>query len=79
VDARPADPVQMTPAGLCETCRHARRIVSDRGSTFVLCELSRTDARFVRYPRLPVVACTGFAPVGDAPSTDGLDAPRRDF
>jgi hypothetical protein len=47
---------------LCDACRHARRIVNDRGSVFVLCELSRTDTRFPRYPRLPVVACTGFEP-----------------
>jgi len=50
------------PRGLCDSCRHARRIVNDRGSVFVLCELSRTDSRFPRYPRLPVVACTGFEP-----------------
>ena len=53
---RPESP----PAGLCDRCMHARRIENDRGSIFVLCELSRTDARFPRYPRLPVVACTGF-------------------
>jgi len=74
-DRRPAEP---PPPGLCATCRHARRIVNDRGSAFVLCELSRTDARFARYPRLPVVACTGFAAADGAASTGGLDAPRRD-
>jgi len=47
-------------AGLCAACVHARLVVSGRGSTFVLCERSRTDARFPRYPTLPVVACTGF-------------------
>ena len=41
-------------------------IRSGRGSTFWLCELSRTDPAFPRYPRLPVVRCTGFAPRGDA-------------
>ncbi|MGH7443766.1 MAG: hypothetical protein ACREKM_02775 [Longimicrobiales bacterium] len=35
---------------------------SRRGSTFLLCGLSRTDPRFPRYPRLPVLACTGFEP-----------------
>jgi hypothetical protein len=54
-------------AGLCSTCRHARQVVSGKGSRFVLCELSRTDARFPRYPRLPVLACTGYQPVLDAP------------
>ncbi len=48
------------PAGLCDRCRHARLVTSGRGSRFVLCELSRTDARFPRYPRLPVLTCAGF-------------------
>jgi hypothetical protein len=47
-------------AGLCETCAHAKVIENDRGSTFYLCERSKTDARFPRYPRLPVVACIGY-------------------
>jgi hypothetical protein len=46
--------------GLCAKCRHARQIVSGKGSRFVLCELSRTDPRFPRYPPLPVLACSGF-------------------
>jgi hypothetical protein len=48
------------PAGLCARCRHARLIASRGGSTFVLCELSRTDPRFPRYPPLPVRQCPGF-------------------
>ena len=31
-----------------------------RGSRFVLCERSRTDPRFPRYPPLPVLRCAGF-------------------
>jgi len=46
--------------GLCAACAHARPIVSGRGSTFWLCGLSATDARFPKYPRLPVVRCAGF-------------------
>jgi hypothetical protein len=46
-------------AGLCSHCVHARRISSDRGSVFLLCELSLTDRRFPKYPRLPVLACDG--------------------
>jgi hypothetical protein len=57
---------QLTPsaptAGLCAACRHARPVASARGSTFVLCDLSVSDARFPKYPRLPVVRCGGFAP-----------------
>jgi hypothetical protein len=33
-----------------------------RGSRFWLCELSKVDARFPRYPPLPVAACIGFTP-----------------
>jgi hypothetical protein len=47
-------------AGLCADCQHARRIESDRGSVFVMCELSFTDSRFPKYPRLPVLACDGY-------------------
>jgi len=46
--------------GLCRNCRHARRIESDRGSTFLMCKLSFEDSRFVKYPRLPVLACSGY-------------------
>jgi len=46
--------------GLCETCRHARVIRSDRGSLFYQCRLSLTDPGFSKYPRLPVLACRGF-------------------
>lgn len=46
--------------GLCASCAHARVIENDRGSRFYLCELAKTDPRFPRYPRLPVVACAGW-------------------
>jgi hypothetical protein len=50
--------------GLCLTCRHGRQVSSSRDSTFWLCELSIVDARFLKYPRLPVTSCTGYAPRG---------------
>jgi hypothetical protein len=50
--------------GLCASCVHAQKIESSKGSTFVLCGLSYTDPRFVRYPRLPVLACDGYSPKG---------------
>jgi hypothetical protein len=46
--------------GLCARCVHARRITSSRGSVFYLCGLSEVDARFPKYPRLPVLQCAGF-------------------
>jgi GrpB-like predicted nucleotidyltransferase (UPF0157 family) len=47
-------------AGLCAECDYARRIESARNSVFILCNLSLTDARFPKYPRLPVLSCSGF-------------------
>jgi hypothetical protein len=46
--------------GLCADCQYARRIESDRGSVFFMCELSFQDPRFPKYPRLPVLACDGY-------------------
>jgi hypothetical protein len=51
-----------TPAGLCGICRHSRRIETRAGGLFLLCERSVADARFPRYPPLPVLACPGFEP-----------------
>jgi hypothetical protein len=48
--------------GLCAACAHARTIGNRRGSRFWLCERSRVDPSFPRYPRLPVAACRGFEP-----------------
>jgi len=59
----------VTPVGLCATCRHQRIVRTTRGSVFSLCERSRTDPAFPKYPRLPVLSCAGFerrAP-GDPP------------
>jgi hypothetical protein len=47
--------------GLCADCRYRRTVKSARGSSFVLCDKSREDPAFPRYPRLPVVRCAGFA------------------
>ena len=46
--------------GLCGSCRHGRRVVTLRGSQFWLCERSRSDPAFPRYPGLPVVTCRGY-------------------
>jgi hypothetical protein len=51
--------------GLCGNCVHARILNSDRGSTFVQCKLSFSDARFAKYPRLPVLTCSGYAKCSD--------------
>jgi hypothetical protein len=46
--------------GLCATCTHVEVIRSDRGSTFFRCGLSDVDARFSKYPALPVQQCIGW-------------------
>jgi hypothetical protein len=47
--------------GLCATCAHVETIRSDRSSIFYQCLLSARDPRFVKYPRLPVLVCPGYA------------------
>ena len=51
-----ADPT----VGLCSVCAHARVVENRHGSRFYLCEQSRTDSSFKKYPPLPVVDCLGF-------------------
>ena len=47
-------------AGLCNTCVYQRVVATTRGSRFSLCERSRSDPVYKRYPPLPVRACPGF-------------------
>jgi len=60
-----------TEPGLCATCVHRRQITSRRGSVFWLCRKAEVDARFPKYPVLPVLRCAGFEsgppPEKDAP------------
>ena len=58
-------PPKRDPRGLCVSCRHKRDVPNTRGSTFLLCERSREDPAYPRYPRLPVLECRGFEPEGD--------------
>lgn len=46
--------------GLCASCRHRREVRNTRGSVFHLCERSRSDPAYARYPRLPVLHCRGY-------------------
>jgi hypothetical protein len=70
-------------AGLCDRCVHQRLVPNTRGSVFSLCERSRAEPEFPRYPRLPVTGCRGYEPRGggarietmpDDPSTAALRA-----
>lgn len=47
------------PNGLCDSCTHQQLVPNTRGSVFSLCLRSRTDPRFPRYPRVPVLTCPG--------------------
>lgn len=49
----------MIDPGLCATCKYARRVVSGRGSQFLMCGRAKIDPRFSRYPALPVAFCPG--------------------
>ncbi len=59
------------PAGLCDSCRHQRLVPNPRGSVFSLCERSRTEPEFRRYPPLPVLRCPGYEPDPPAPAEQG--------
>ncbi len=48
--------------GLCTSCRHARVQRNGRGSAFWRCERAENEPRFLRYPPLPVLACSGHEP-----------------
>jgi len=54
-------PAELDPrrAGLCAECRHGE-VLRSRRSAFLRCARADTDARFARYPGLPVATCEGF-------------------
>ena len=58
------EPISTNPdhneVGLCETCRHARRLESAKGSVFWRCEAAAHDPRLRPYPQLPVRECPAY-------------------
>jgi hypothetical protein len=50
----------MSFVGLCARCANVRVVETRKGSRFYLCTLSEVDARFPKYPPLPVLRCGGF-------------------
>jgi hypothetical protein len=64
-DTRQAQTADLERVGLCARCRHARVITSDRGHDFWMCERSRTDPAYPRYPPLPVRQCPGYEPAAE--------------
>jgi len=47
-------------ANLCDTCAFRELVRTARGSTFVLCNRSRLDPRFPKYPPQPIIRCVGY-------------------
>jgi hypothetical protein len=45
---------------LCENCAWMREVTTPKGSRFLLCQLSQTDAAYPKYPPQPVVGCQGY-------------------
>ena len=48
--------------GECSLCELAALQSSARGSRFWRCLRADSDERFLRYPPLPVVSCSGYSP-----------------
>jgi hypothetical protein len=61
--------------GLCAACQYVRVIKSAKGSLFVMCDLSKHDPRFTKYPLLPMLHCAGFLPRTEVPSSQAPDTP----
>ena len=61
--------------GLCADCRFVRVIKSDRDVTYYMCQLSATDPRFPKYPRVPVLQCMGYTPAQS--HTAEMDKPAK--
>lgn len=49
-------------SGLCGMCLHASVKSTRRGTTYLRCTRAEWDERLVKYPRLPMVECVGYAP-----------------
>ncbi len=62
---------------LCDRCNYRRAIISGTGSRFVLCLLSQKDKRFSKYPRQPMLNCSGFQEEGHEECGDEAE-PTRD-
>jgi hypothetical protein len=39
-----------------------REVITPKGSRFLLCQLSRNDPAYPKYPPQPVVRCEGYRP-----------------
>ena len=56
--------------GLCATCGWVQIVRNRRDSVFYRCTRAETDARFVRYPPLPMLRCPGYERQADDQSSN---------
>ena len=52
-------------SGVCRNCAYGRWLKTGGGGEIILCRLSDSDARFPKYPRLPMLSCPGWSPPAD--------------
>ena len=46
--------------GLCVNCIYCRKVKSDKIISYVMCNLSKLNSKYDKYPRLPVYKCHGY-------------------
>ncbi len=51
---------------LCESCCWMREVTTPKGSRFVLCQWSKTNPAYPRYPPQPAVRCQGYEQKSEA-------------
>jgi hypothetical protein len=59
------DAERLRRVGLCASCRFGKIVRSQRASEFWLCERSRREPQFPKYPALPVLRCAGYERLAD--------------
>lgn len=64
----------LSAVGLCWSCGCSRRVRNRRRSVFFRCGRAESDARFPRYPRLPVRSCPGYEAAPELAQGDGAKA-----
>ncbi len=66
-EEEPLEAPEGVRVGLCASCSNAKTLETKIGATIYLCSLAAKDARFRRFPLLPMVACEGFERRPDQP------------
>ncbi len=65
----------ISQVGLCFNCENARHVEAKESSSSFLCERSLTDPTFPKYPRLPVLRCSGYAKFQASKDHEGVSVP----